>query len=89
MEHEREKYRAVFDTDMGVEVLTDMMVECGLFENAETPGEIALLNYIRSVLEKVGILDAEHINNCAITRKLMELPLIPRVAKDGDRDNEG
>lgn len=87
MENEREKYRAFYDNSPGIEILTDQAVECGFFENLETPEDMALFNYFRSQLEKIGIFDAGHINNGALIRKLMELPLIPEPT-DG-RENQG
>jgi len=82
MEKKREKYRAVFGTDMGMEVLDDIAKECGFYENLDTPEDMVLFNFFRSLLENIGIFDAEHINKGAVMRKLMELPLIPGVEKD-------
>lgn len=79
MENRRNKYRECFSTSIGMEVLNDMSIECGFYENMDTPEDMALFNYFRSVLEVIGIFDAEHINKGAIINKLMELPLIPEI----------
>lgn len=73
----RDKYRALFNTDLGVEVLDDMAQECGLYDNIDTDEERVLFNYFRSILQKIGIFDKIHIKSNAIMRKLMELPLMP------------
>ena len=73
----RDKYRALFSTAMGIEVLNDMAQECGLYDNIDTDEDRVLFNYFRSVLQKIGIFDIKHIEDSAIIRKLMELPLIP------------
>ena len=77
MKQIRDKYRALFNSDMGIEVLNDMAQECGLYDNIDTDEERVLFNYFRSVLQKIGIFDTKHIEDDAIIRKLMELPLIP------------
>ena len=82
MENEREKYRAFYNTDLGIEILDDQARECGFYENLDTPEDMALFNYFRSQLDKIGIFDNEHCKNNAIMRKLMELPLIPEAKKD-------
>lgn len=73
----RDKYRALFNSDLGVEVLNDMAQECGLYDNIDTDEERVLFNYFRSILQKIGIFDREHVKSNAIIRKLMELPLMP------------
>jgi len=86
MELIQEKYRALFSTDTGIEVLNNMAINCGYYADLKTPEQMVLSNYFRWILEQIGILDVEHIENAAIMRKLMELPLITEV-KDGDRED--
>ena len=82
----REKYRALFSTDMGIEVLNDMAINCGYYADLKTNEQMVLSNFFRWVLERIGILDVDHIEDASIIRKLMELPLITEV-KDGDRED--
>jgi len=78
MENQREKYRAVFSSDVGIEVLNDMAINCGFFADLKTSEQTVLSNFYRWILEQIGVYDYEHIENGAVLRKLMELPLIPQ-----------
>jgi len=78
----RDSYRALFNTDLGVEVLNDMAKECGLYDNIDTDEDKVLFNYFRSVLQKIGIFDKAHTKNGDLVRKLMELPLVPEGSDD-------
>ncbi|KKK86032.1 hypothetical protein LCGC14_2767310 [marine sediment metagenome] len=73
----KEKYRALFSSDIGIDVLTDMAYNCGFCEPMETEADKVLFNYFRSVLEMIGIYSPKHFNRGDLIRKLMELPLLP------------
>jgi len=73
----RYKYRAVFDSDLGVEVLNHMAINCGFYSDLKTPDQTVLSNFMKWLLEMIGIYDVEHIESGAVMRKLMELQLIP------------
>ena len=78
MENIRQKYRAFWNTDLGVEILNDLAINCGYYADLKTPEQMVLSNFFRYLLEMIGIYDAEHIESGAIMRKLMELPLITK-----------
>jgi hypothetical protein len=71
-----EAYRAVFNTDLGIIVLDDMAKELGFYSNLATDEDRVLFNYFRSVLEKLGIFDYQHVKDAAVMRKLISLPMI-------------
>ena len=77
MDNRRSKYREVFDTPTGIEVLNDIGIMCGFFEDSLTLESMALSNLFRMLLEQIGILDGKYIARADIIRKLMELPLMP------------
>jgi len=82
-EEMRSKYRAVFDTPMGAEVLNHMLFEMHFFsDEIQHPYEIALSNYAKRLLWYIGIWDTEYIDNPKLVNKIMELPLIPEAKKD-------
>jgi hypothetical protein len=77
VEHRQEKYRALFDSDLGIEVLNDIAVNCGYYADLKTTEQMMLSNFFKWLLDMIGIYDEEHIESGAVMRKLMELPLIP------------
>ena len=81
----RHKYRAVFDNQMGREVLNHMLFELHFFnDELQHPYEIALHNYAKRLLWYIGIWDTEYVANPNMINKLMELPLIPEGKKDAE-----
>jgi len=67
------KYRAVFSTPNGREVFTDMMLDLGfLAGELSTPESVALGNYARLLLYKIGAWQDHNIRG--IVDKLFELP---------------
>lgn len=68
------KYRLLFRTEMGMEIVADMMLDLGVLDGTDdTPGAIALRNYGLRFLHKCGILQDHNIRG--IIRKLFELPV--------------
>jgi hypothetical protein len=84
VEHRQEKYRALFDSDLGIEVLNDIAVNCGYYADLKTTEQMVLSNFFKWLLEMIGIYDEEHVEKAALMRKLMELPLIPEEKKDAE-----
>jgi hypothetical protein len=56
----QEIYRRTFDTDAGRQVLAHMLVELHFFDELVSEEEVALSNYARKLLNRLG-LRAEHI----------------------------
>lgn len=67
-------YRNTFSSEEGREVFCHMMLELGFFEaSASTPEDIALGNYARRLLHRVGILQDQNIRG--IIDSLFKLPI--------------
>ena len=62
-------YRTCFSTDSGRRVLADILVNSGYFDsNLTTEGEIAVQNFAKRIIKKLGIGDTpqkaqEYVNN--------------------------
>lgn len=69
----REAYRRTFNTPDGKAVLTDILNDLGLYSaQIETPGDVALQNYARKLLFKLGAW--REANIFLLTQGFMELP---------------
>jgi len=84
VDRKREKYRSVFTSGYGPEVLNDMALECGFYDNLDTPEDMALFNYFRLIIQNIGVWDVAHVENTALMNKLLELPFVP-----GEEDASG
>ena len=81
----RSKYRAVFDTPLGAEVLNHMLFELHFFnDELEHEHEVALHNYSKRLLWYIGIWEPEYIDEPTFVNKIMELPLLPKEKKDAE-----
>jgi len=83
----RSKCRKLFETDIGVDVLNHIGINCGFFPGPTNTEQMVLCNFFRWLLGEIGIWDPEHIDNGTMMRKLMELPLIPEAAKDVGKES--
>jgi len=53
------RYRALFGSAVGVEVLTDMLVRLDFFSTLETPEAVARHNYAMELLAIIGVLQVD------------------------------
>ena len=69
LDYEITSYRTCFSTDAGKRVLTDILIQSGYFDtNLTTEGEIAVQNFAKRIIKKLGIGDTpqkadEYVNN--------------------------
>jgi len=67
--NELASYRACFSTDAGRRVLSDILINSGYFDtNLQTEGEVAVQNFSKRILKKMGIGTTpqkanEYVNN--------------------------
>ncbi len=67
--NELASYRTCFSTDAGRRVLADILINSGYFDtNLSTEGEIAVQNFAKRIIKKLGIGDTpqkadEYVNN--------------------------
>ena len=74
----RHKYRALFGTELGAEVLNHMLFELHFFnDELNHPHEIALHNYSKRLLWYIGVWEPEYIDKVTFVTKILELPLLP------------
>jgi hypothetical protein len=79
------KYRMVFGSELGREVFVDMMVDLGFLSGqVNTPEAIALGNYARLLLFKIGAWQDHNVRG--IIDKLFELPVINLEGDSDARD---
>ncbi len=68
------RYRTCFSTDAGKYVLADMLHHGGYFDNdLKTEGEIAVLNYVKTIVKNLGIFSDPRDEELYV-QKLLELP---------------
>lgn len=68
----RNDYRNTFLTKAGRKVLTHMLVELHFFDTVSTEEEIALQNYAKNVLNRLGVLTAANVSR--LTEALLNVP---------------
>lgn len=67
-------YRSVFNTEVGRAVLTHILTELHFFDEIiSTPEEIALSNYARTLLNRIGAWKGENVKD--IVDSLMTITL--------------
>lgn len=75
METMTEKYRTVFGTPTGQEVLADVLTELGYFTpEVDAPGAYAMRNVAKKMIEKCGISLMTGRNRNRFVEQLFELP---------------
>ena len=62
VDHTEMDYRTCFSSDVGRRVLGHLLAEAGYFDDdLQTPEEIAVENYAKGILRRMGILDISNI----------------------------
>jgi DNA-directed RNA polymerase subunit F len=77
------KYANVFNSPEGREVLADLLAELNFFNTCETQEQVALSNFAKSILMKMGKWHPENIR--AMVDDIMNLPT-KAIAQEGDQD---
>jgi hypothetical protein len=68
-------YRDTFGTDSGKKVLAHLLADLGLYDNnLKTTEEIALSNYAKTILMRLGIIGTQNLDYYA--NMFMNAPLI-------------
>ncbi len=65
-------YRLCFNTESGKRVLANLLLEAKFFEYATTPEELAVENFVKTILTKTGAYNKDNIDH--YVDKLLSLP---------------
>ncbi len=71
VDHMADKYWQLFNTPLGHEVLSNMLGEAKFFTTCSSYEDMAVQNFMKIVLGKMGMYDGKDLE---FTRKLFELP---------------
>ena len=76
-DQQRIEYRMTFKEGSGRLVLADLLMEAGFFDDdLKTPEEIAVENFVKKILHKMGVYDKKDLGQQSrFVDKLMELPV--------------
>ena len=55
--YEQMDYRNCFSTDVGKRVLGHLLLEAGFFDSDLSPEEVAVENFMKNVLKRMGVYD--------------------------------
>jgi len=72
MTDEQKYYRECFTSTAGKLVLANMMAETRMFDACHTPEEMAVNNFMKMVLVKLGVIYPDNYDR--IANALLELP---------------
>lgn len=76
---QREFYRRVFSSPVGVKVLTDILIDLCWFDENEDEDKVSreekdyLRNYANKLLRKIGIIDSQNVEQ--VVSSLMKMPV--------------
>jgi len=66
-------FRSVFGSAEGRKTLGLLLIDLGFFDEAETPEQVALRNFAKRLLNKLGIFELYNVNK--FVDKLFEIPI--------------
>lgn len=71
------EYRTCFSTGSGKVVLTDLLMEAGYFDaDLKTTEEIAVENFVKKIIHKLGIYDVKDLSQqLRFVDKMFSLPV--------------
>ena len=78
----REEYHQTFSSPAGQNVLVDMLYDLKVFDGTATDEDVALANYGRLLLYKIGILREENLNE--IVKRFIEIGRL-RIQQDSNK----
>lgn len=72
-------YRSVFSSAEGRKVLGMLLIDLGFFDEADTPEQVALRNFAKRLLNRLGLFELENVGK--FVDKLFEI-----VPKENNED---